>query len=51
VVQDNGVFTFITPHGRVYKTHPPGADGEVKPVEIVDILGPERQPKARLPER
>jgi Domain of unknown function (DUF222) len=41
VVQEtNGVFTFITPHGRAYRTYPPGADGEVKPVETIEISKP-----------
>ncbi|HEY3604312.1 MAG TPA: hypothetical protein VGL04_06540, partial [Sporichthyaceae bacterium] len=48
VVQDNnGIFTFTTPHGRVYKTHPPGADGDVKPVETIDI--PKPPPKDDVP--
>jgi len=40
VQDDNAIFTFITPHGRVYKTYPPGADGEVKPVETINIPKP-----------
>jgi hypothetical protein len=41
VHQDNdGNFTFITPHHRVYRTRPPGADGEVKPVEEIVIPKP-----------
>jgi hypothetical protein len=36
----DGNFTFITPHRRVYRTRPPGADGEVHPVETIEIPKP-----------
>jgi hypothetical protein len=41
------VFTFTTPTGRVYRTRPPGADGEVKPVE--QILIPKPPPRRKNP--
>jgi len=47
------VLTFITPSGRVYRTRPPGADGEVKPVEEIKIPKPEGRaappPKEDIP--
>jgi hypothetical protein len=36
----DGIFTFTTPSGRVYRTRPPGADGEVNPVETIEIPKP-----------
>jgi hypothetical protein len=47
VQSDDGVFTFTTPTGRVYRTRPPGADGEVKPVE--QILIPKPPPRRKNP--
>jgi Domain of unknown function (DUF222) len=41
VQDDDGIFTIITPSGRVYRSRPPGADGEVKPVEEIPIPKPE----------
>jgi hypothetical protein len=45
VHQDNaGNFTFITPSRRAYRTRPPRADGEVKPVETIEIPKPPEPP-------
>jgi hypothetical protein len=45
----DGNFTFITPSRRVYRTRPPGADGEVKPVETIEIPTPPSRRKAPPP--
>jgi hypothetical protein len=51
VAQDGtGVFTFRTPHGRIYRTRPPGADGDVRPIEIIDTPKPAPPPEARPPD-
>jgi hypothetical protein len=51
VYQDSdGNFTFITPHRRVYRTRPPGADGEVKPGETIEIPPPPSHRKAPPPD-
>jgi hypothetical protein len=48
VRQDHdGNFTVITPNRRVYRTRPPGADGDVSPVETITIPGPPPAPARR----
>jgi hypothetical protein len=47
VHQDHdGNFTFIIPHRRVYRTRPPGVDGDVRPVETIEIPKPPSRQKA-----